>query len=100
MTNLKDVPDSYRITQRDFRSFDKYLNEVCFAARSPDRMKRMAANRDFFRLMVVALDLKAKGKKIITVGDVRAEQKRRAEEQQRTDEAHREFMQSLGKPKQ
>ncbi len=77
--NIKTVPDSYRITGRDFRAFDKYLDETFFAKSSRDRSKRLAANRDFFRLMVVALDLKATGKKIITVGDVRAIQKYRAD---------------------
>ena len=82
MKNISEVPDSYRITQRDFKTFDKYLDEVCFATtRSPERMKRMAANRAFFRAMVVAMDMKANGQKLITLGHVRAEQKRKAEEQ-------------------
>ena len=98
MKNLNAVPDSYRITQRDFKAFDSLIDSA-FNATGPERMKQWRANRPFFYLMLVATDLKLKGQKVITLGHVRVEQKRRAEEQKRSDAAHCEFMNNLGKAK-
>jgi len=98
MKNLNAVPDSYRIMQRDFKTFDSLIDSA-FNSTGPERMKQWRANRPFFYLMLVATDLKLKGQKVITLGHVRAEQKRRAEEQQRSDAAQREFLSSLGKSK-
>jgi hypothetical protein len=95
MKNLRDVPDSYRITGRDFRAFDKYLDETFFAKSSPERMKRLAAGREFFRLMVVALDLKSKGQKVITVGHVRAIHKSRADAAEKHERERAESIRSL-----
>ncbi len=96
--NLKNVPDSYRITQRDFKAFDSFLDKA-FASTGAERLKRWAAGREFFSLMVTAQNLKLKGQKIITVGHVRSEQKRQHEEQQRKEKDHRTFLDSLRKSK-
>jgi hypothetical protein len=96
--NIKNVPDSYRITLRDFKAFDAMLDKA-FSSTGPERLKRWAAGREFFSMMVVAQNLKLKGQKIITVGHVRVEQKRKQEEQQRKEKDHRAFLDGLRKSK-
>jgi hypothetical protein len=96
--NIKNVPDSYRITLRDFKAFDALIDKA-FSSTGPERLKRWAASREFFSLMVVAQGLKLKGQKIITVGIVRLEQKRRHEERQRKEKEHHAFLDSLRESK-
>jgi hypothetical protein len=96
--NIKNIPDTYRITQRDFKSFDSFLDKA-FASTGTERLKRWASGREFFSMMVTAQNLKLKGQKIITLGHVRLEQKRQREEQQRKEKEHRAFLDSLGKSK-
>jgi hypothetical protein len=100
MSKLDALPDNKKLTAADFAAYEKMLDEFIF---KPRPVTRETANtptftkseEEFMDFMRVASDLKHTTGKAPTVGQVRTEIAKRADEKAKRDEDHKAFMRKL-----